>query len=37
MGPQLAEQIEFSLLHSAVVGEGTCSLLLTHHLQADIA
>jgi hypothetical protein len=23
-------------LHSAVVGEGACSLLLTHHLQADI-
>jgi hypothetical protein len=26
-----------SALHSAVVGEGACSLLLTHHLQADIA
>jgi hypothetical protein len=26
-----------SALHSAVVGEGACSLLLPDHLQADIA
>jgi hypothetical protein len=36
-GPQLAERDRIQPLHSAVVGEGACSLLLTHHLQADIA
>jgi hypothetical protein len=35
-GPLVSRANRTQPLHSAVVGEGACSLLLTHHLQAGI-